>query len=58
MVTCSEDTPLAELVRLVAASDAGRVPVVRNGKVVGVVARSDLLRALEEPHGDGWQAPA
>jgi tRNA nucleotidyltransferase (CCA-adding enzyme) len=53
VVTCSEDTPLAELVRLVAASDAGRVPVVRNGKVVGVVARSDLLRALEEPHGDG-----
>jgi tRNA nucleotidyltransferase (CCA-adding enzyme) len=53
VVSCSEDTPLAELVRLVAASDAGRVPVVRNGKVVGVVARSDLLRALEEPHGDG-----
>ena len=33
-------------------------PSCRNGKVVGVVARSDLLRALEEPHGDGWQAPA
>src|SRR5687768_12214311 len=53
VVSCSEDTALAEFVRLVAASDAGRVPVVRNGKVVGVVARSDLLRALEEPQGDG-----
>jgi tRNA nucleotidyltransferase (CCA-adding enzyme) len=53
VVTCEEDTPLAELVRLVTASDAGRVPVMRKNKVVGVVTRSDLLRALEEPHRDG-----
>jgi tRNA nucleotidyltransferase (CCA-adding enzyme) len=53
VVTCSEDTPLAELVRLVTGSEAGRVPVVRGDKVVGVVTRSDLLRALEEPHGEG-----
>jgi tRNA nucleotidyltransferase (CCA-adding enzyme) len=51
VVTCSEETPLAELMRVVAASDAGRVPVVRGGEVVGVVTRSDLLRALEEPLG-------
>src|SRR5918999_3860051 len=37
VVTCGEDTPLAELVRLVTASEAGRVPVVRKNKVVGVV---------------------
>jgi tRNA nucleotidyltransferase (CCA-adding enzyme) len=53
VITCAEDTPLAELVRLVTASEAGRVPVVRQGKVVGVVTRSDLLRALEEPHAEG-----
>src|ERR687891_1389853 len=53
VVTCIEDTPLAELVRLVTASEAGRVPVMRGDKVVGVVTRSDLLRALEEPHGEG-----
>jgi tRNA nucleotidyltransferase (CCA-adding enzyme) len=51
--TCSEDTPLAELQRLLAASDAGRVPVVTDGRVVGVVTRSDLLAAYgaaeEEP---------
>jgi tRNA nucleotidyltransferase (CCA-adding enzyme) len=50
-VTCPEDTPLPEVMRLVASSDHGRVPVVRDGEVVGVVTRSDLLRALEEPLG-------
>jgi tRNA nucleotidyltransferase (CCA-adding enzyme) len=49
VVTCSEDTPLPEVMRLVAASEGGRVPVVRGEEVVGVVTRSDLLRALEEP---------
>ena len=50
-VTCSEDTPLPEVMRLVAASEVGRVPVVRDDEVVGVVTRSDLLAALEEPLG-------
>jgi tRNA nucleotidyltransferase (CCA-adding enzyme) len=49
VVTCSEETPLPEIMRLVAASEGGRVPVVRREEVVGVVTRSDLLRALEEP---------
>jgi tRNA nucleotidyltransferase (CCA-adding enzyme) len=50
--TCEEDTPLPELVRLVVSSEkTGRVPVLRGEKVVGVVTRSDLLRALEEPLG-------
>jgi tRNA nucleotidyltransferase (CCA-adding enzyme) len=49
VVTCSEETPLPEVMRLVAASEGGRVPVVRREEVVGVVTRSDLLHALEEP---------
>jgi tRNA nucleotidyltransferase (CCA-adding enzyme) len=49
IVTCPEDTPLPEVMRLVAASEGGRVPVVRGEEVVGIVTRSDLLRALEEP---------
>jgi len=49
VVTCPEDTPLPEVMRLVVASEGGRVPVVRGEEVVGVVTRSDLLRALEEP---------
>ncbi len=33
-------------------SSAGRVPVLRDSEVVGVVTRSDVLRALEEPRGE------
>jgi tRNA nucleotidyltransferase (CCA-adding enzyme) len=49
VVTCSADTPLADLRRLVAASQAGRVPVIRDGEVIGVVTRGDVVRALGEP---------
>jgi tRNA nucleotidyltransferase (CCA-adding enzyme) len=52
VVTCEEGTPLAEVMRLVSGSGPGRVPVVRDGEVVGVVTRSDVLRALEEPRGE------
>ena len=49
VVTCSEEATLAELQRLVAQAHAGRVPVVRDGEVVGVVTRGDVLRGLGEP---------
>ena len=52
VVTCTAETPLPQVMRLVASSEAGRVPVLGDGKVVGVVTRSDLLRALEEPLGE------
>jgi tRNA nucleotidyltransferase (CCA-adding enzyme) len=49
VVTCSEDAPLPEVMRLLTATKAGRVPVLSDERVVGVVTRSDLLRALGEP---------
>ncbi len=52
VATCSEETPLPELTRVLRSSDAGRVAVVREGEVVGVVARSDLLQALGEPRAE------
>jgi tRNA nucleotidyltransferase (CCA-adding enzyme) len=42
-----EETPLAELQRVVAAGD-DRIAVLRDERIVGVVTRSDLLRALGE----------
>jgi tRNA nucleotidyltransferase (CCA-adding enzyme) len=41
-----EDAPLPELQRLLAGGREGRVAICRDGKVVGVVTRSDVLRAL------------
>jgi tRNA nucleotidyltransferase (CCA-adding enzyme) len=56
VVTCDHETPLAGLQRLLASTDAGRLPVLRDGRVVGVVTRSDLLAAYgeasEEPAGE------
>jgi tRNA nucleotidyltransferase (CCA-adding enzyme) len=49
VATCAEDTPLPELTRLLRGSDAGRVAIRSGEEVVGVVTRSDLLRALGEP---------
>ena len=45
--SASEDTTLAELQTRVAAAEDGRVAVLRDDVLVGVVTRSDLLRALE-----------
>ncbi len=45
-VTVAEDTPVAEIAALLEKRGIGRVPVVRDGRLVGIVGRSDLLRAL------------
>jgi tRNA nucleotidyltransferase (CCA-adding enzyme) len=45
--SASEDTTLAELQTRVAAAEDGRVAILRDDHLVGVVTRTDLLRALE-----------
>jgi tRNA nucleotidyltransferase (CCA-adding enzyme) len=49
--TCAEETPLPELQRLLSTSPDGRIAVTRDSQVVGVITRSDLLRAIgaEQP---------
>src|SRR5919201_292625 len=47
VATCDEETPLAELQRLLASGD-DRIAVLAGERIVGVVTRSDLLRALGE----------
>ncbi len=47
VVTAAEDATLAELRVLVTSAADGRVAVLRDGELAGVVARADLLRALE-----------
>ena len=46
VITVGEDTDTGEIARLLAAHRIKRVPVVRDGQVVGIVSRENLLRAL------------
>ncbi|TWI21710.1 CBS domain protein [Mesorhizobium tianshanense] len=46
VVTASPSASLREIVELMTRHHVKRVPVVDGGKVVGIIARSDLLRAL------------
>ena len=52
LVTITEDTDAGEIARLLASYQIKRVPVLRDGHLVGIVSRSDLLRAVAEtpPH--------
>jgi CBS-domain-containing membrane protein len=49
-VTVSEHTPLDQLVHLMETHRIKRLPVVRRGKVVGIVTRADLMLALASIH--------
>jgi CBS domain-containing protein len=46
VVTATEDTTLAQVVDLFDRFHINRVPILRNGSVVGIVSRSDILRLL------------
>jgi CBS domain-containing protein len=46
VVTVEEQTPVPEIARLLEENRIKRVPVLRQGRVVGIVSRADLVRAL------------
>ncbi|HSK15328.1 MAG TPA: universal stress protein [Gaiellaceae bacterium] len=55
VVAVGEDAPVEEAVRLMLRHDVSRLPVVRDGTPVGIVARYDLLEliASASPRGKG-----
>jgi CBS domain-containing protein len=46
VVRVSVDTPLATVAALLELKQIKRVPVMHDGKIIGIVSRADLLRAL------------
>ncbi|MBV8915626.1 MAG: CBS domain-containing protein [Acetobacteraceae bacterium] len=46
VITVAEDTPLEEVVELMERKHVKRLPVLRGDKLVGIVSRADLVRAL------------
>lgn len=48
VVSIAETSSLGEASRLIGDLNVKRLPVVRNGKLVGIIARADLIRALTQ----------
>ena len=58
VVTVSEDTDIAEIGKLFTTLQIKRVPVIREGRLTGIVARADLVRVVaslqaEPPQEEG-----
>jgi CBS domain-containing protein len=51
LVTATEETPVHELADLMASHKVNRIPIVREGRLVGIVCRADLVRALTRANG-------
>ncbi len=51
ILSISPDTPVGELQKIMVDNDIGRLPVVNNNQLVGIVSRTDVLRTL---HGDDY----
>lgn len=46
VISAEEDTTVSDIVELLTEHNINRVPIVRRGKVVGIVTRNDILKAL------------
>lgn len=46
VITIAEDTPVGEVAQILERRRIKRVPVVRDGRIVGVVSRANLLHGL------------
>jgi CBS domain-containing protein len=55
VISVAEDTPLAEIADIIEEHAIKRVTVIREGKLVGIVSRADLVRALA---GTAGKVPA
>jgi acetoin utilization protein AcuB len=48
VITVNEYTPLEEAARIMADNKIGGLPVVRDGKLVGIITESDLFKIFTE----------
>jgi len=46
-----EDVPVSEIVEIMQKENINRVPVVRHGKLIGIVTRNDILKTLRKSNG-------
>jgi CBS domain-containing protein len=52
VVSASEDAPLIEIASLLERNRIKRVPITKDGKLVGIVSRSNIIQALASSKGE------
>jgi CBS domain-containing protein len=50
IIFVNEETPVGEIAMLLTERKIRRVPVMRNGKLVGIVCRADIIHAAAQGH--------
>ncbi len=58
VITAAPDTPLQEIAEILERKKVKRVPIVEDGKVVGIVSRANLLQALAIQRSAAEEAPS
>ena len=46
VISVDENAPLAEVVELIQKKNVNRLPVIRNHKLIGIITRNDVLKAI------------
>jgi CBS domain-containing protein len=52
-VTVSPETPVPRIAALMAKEKVHTLPVLAAGKLVGIIGKMDIIRALGMPEGEG-----
>ncbi len=50
LIAVAEETPVGEIASMLTERRIKRVPVVQNGKLVGIVSRADIVNAVAQGH--------
>lgn len=48
VMVASPEAPLEEIVRLMVSNRINRIPIVEQGRLLGIVTRGDILRSMKE----------
>jgi predicted transcriptional regulator len=47
LITLPPSAPVMDALRIMSARNIGRIPIVQNGQIVGIVTRTDILKVTE-----------
>ena len=47
LITLPPAAPVIDALRIMSARDIGRIPIVQDGRILGIVTRTDILKVTE-----------